>query len=452
MFNMFNMFKGKPSSSEEPDQVLRKRMAADKYELLEISGNKITNKFLTSPSKVSKLSSALNDKKNTIRIIAEQYPMDTNAVELVPTDIIKLNRMYNESGLLARTVSHCCHDYGNNKNFKDNKNGHHHSDYHEHHGGVSPLSREAVFLNNEHPEWNIIMTPATFIHSKNKINTISHNHSDATKKWKGMPSLLFTTKREESFPEFLQPVYGVGDINSFQTTKLISSNDFRSKTAGKAISGIYTALKSAAAPFLKPDSTGQIDRPISLSINDLHEKLTIEENKMDIKPMRHNEYVCKLHLWDIEGIDASSKPIEATHAYFDLKAKRKNLSVGLKERGFEHPVFREFVMNQISFAQGIERTEDIDKIYDQWTQTIEAPSTLQTIQKRLSNDLSICKYNPEKEQLEKITPEQIETYTPLGSYRFLMNKVGKSQADAISDSWTSKVQNQPSSNIGRNIL
>ncbi|MEB0134664.1 hypothetical protein QN362_04900 [Actimicrobium sp. CCC2.4] len=218
----------------------------------------------------------------------------------------------------------------------------------------TPGKTERNTLNNQLPERNIQLTPATAIYPDVGIATIS-SHPDRPR-WHGMPSVMYATPLE-------QDVGTIGKVDNYRkmfgnTLSFASNDGFTKEFVRKVKSRRFSHAELIDAFKAQPPIKKNLKTP--LPFNQLHESLSaLRQQIRGYRAHRqsalypdgsvpHNEVIARLWLWDATAVEVGKEVGEGLCAAIELQVARSALAIGLQKQGSDHRLVKDFLMQQLS--------------------------------------------------------------------------------------------------------
>jgi hypothetical protein len=273
----------------------------------------------------------------------------------------------------------------------------------------TPGKVERNTLNNRLRGLNILLTPSTIIQKDVNVATIS-SHPDRPR-WSKMPSVLYTASSEQKAEmagkvDTYKKVFG--NILSFA-----SNNGFTADFVEKVNSGKYShaelvdefreqpvikANLKAPAPYDQlPQSLSEIKQQI-LDFQADQQDLQPGDAKRKLYPdgsLPHNEVIARLWLWDAAAVDVGQHTSEGLEAAIELQIARKALSVELEQRGTDHPLFTDFMSQQLSVGENnTSLPKSVVLARSEALTENDKKEILNDLKARLQRPVELCRYAP----------------------------------------------------------
>lgn len=286
----------------------------------------------------------------------------------------------------------------------------------------TPTRVERNTLNNRLRGLNIVLTPSTMLDKDVQVSTIS-SHPDRPK-WSKMPSVLYTAPTEKapaSTEDRLSFKPTFGNVLSFASNEGFTPDFVQKMNSGehshaelisefRAQPKITSNLK-AGAPFnTLPQSLSDLKKQVA-SYRESQTKLLSTGQQANLYPdgsVPHNEVIARLWIWDASAVDVGQDLNQGLNTSVELQIARSALGIELDQLGTDHPMFQDFVKQQLSLGDDRKplTMSETQARYDALSPDDRA-SILQALKTRLSEPISVCRYNPSEPSINSIAPSEI---------------------------------------------
>lgn len=284
----------------------------------------------------------------------------------------------------------------------------------------TPGKNERNTLNNRLGHINIQITPSTMIGQGLKVSTLS-NHPDRPR-WNSMPTIFYQTPMKQGEEMF-------GKVDRFKkifgnALSFASNNGFTKDFVAKVASGHYSYseliddfknqqaiienLKTTDRFATFPTSLAEIKQQIAdfQSFQKEKNNAGLQNVLYQDGSLPHNEVIVRVWLWDVSAVEIGKDLKEGLAATRELQIARKSLVMEFEEQGTAHPIFEEFVLQQLSIAES-NSSLDISTTIKRYEALSESDrqETLLAIIEKLEEPISICRYLPGEAKIISITDE-----------------------------------------------
>lgn len=277
-------------------------------------------------------------------------------------------------------------------------------------------------LNNRLRGRNIVLTPSTMLEKDIKVSTISSH--PARPKWSKMPSVLYTAPTENA-PK------SVGDRVTFRPSfgnvlSFASNAGFTPDFLEKMNSGDHSHAELIEQFRAQPKISSNLkaDAPFNTlprSLSDLKKQVAAyRENQTTLQragketslypdgSVPHNEVISRLWIWDAVAVDVGQEMKAGLSTSIELQVARQALHTELEQQGTEHPMFRDFVTQQLSISDDkkpLTRTESLSR-YNALTPNNRS-GILEELKTRLQSPISLCRYSPQDPSINSISEDEV---------------------------------------------
>lgn len=264
---------------------------------------------------------------------------------------------------------------------------------------VTSGKTERNTLNNQLPERDILLTPATIIYPGIKIATIS-DHPDRPR-WHGMPSIIYATPANQHTSK-------IGKIDNYRkmfgnALSFASNNGFTDNFVKTVKSGLLSHAE--LLDTFKKQSSIIENLKTPEPFNELHESLPELLQQIqgcrthpDIElnadgSIKHNEVITRLWLWDATAVEVGKDIGEGLCAAIELQVARSSLEKGLQTHGSRHPLFHDFLMQQLSVGDGnvALKKAATEKKFNRLT-NVDQQQILDGLVAKLQEPVTLCHY------------------------------------------------------------
>lgn len=122
----------------------------------------------------------------------------------------------------------------------------------------------------------------------------------------------------------------------------------------------------------------------------------------------YNEVVGRVWLWDALGIEVGADMQQSLVSTIELQLARTSLAAELKQQGIRHPLFKEFLLQQLSFDNknnSLTKPMTLERYYNM--SEADKSEILEKLIQKLKGPISVCMYSPSEPTINGLTDTKV---------------------------------------------